>query len=209
MPQSWGRLSISTFSQVGYLALAGLVVGESAGIPMPGSTALVAAGVAAAAGKLNIVLVCAIGLSLTIVGANIGYAVGRRWGTKVLSQPGPLAVYRQRALHHGIPLAKRYGPLTAFISRFVPVLKETGVLLVASFGMTWRQFVLWNSAGGVVWVLSHALLGYFLGATLGVSKSFIVLGVAEVILVATAITVRYLRRRAASRALAPAPEFDG
>lgn len=176
---------------------------------MPGSTALVAAGVAAAAGKLNIVLVCAIGLSLTIVGANLGYAVGHRWGTKVLSQPGPLAAYRQRALHHGIPLVKRYGALTAFISRFVPVLKETGVLLVASLGMTWRQFVLWNSAGGVVWVLSHALLGYFLGATLGVSKSFIVLGVAEATLVAAAITVRYLRRRTVVRAPAPAPEFDG
>lgn len=185
------------------------MVGESAGIPVPGSTALVAAGVAAAAGKLDVVLICAIGVSLTIVGANLAYAVGHRWGTKVLSQPGPLAAYRQRALHHGVPLVQRYGALTAFISRFVPVLKETGVLLVASFGMSWRQFALWNTAGGVVWVLSHALLGYFLGATLGVSKSFIVLGVAEAILVAAAIAVRFLRKRAASNAPAPAPEFDG
>lgn len=184
---------IGSFSQVGYVALAGLVLGESVGIPLPGSTALLGAGVLAADGKLNIVVICVLGFALTVIGANVAFAIGSKFGAGILTRPGPFMRHRETLLAKGSPLVQRFGWLAAFANRFVPVLKECGALLVGALGLTWRDFLLWNTPGGLVWVLSHALLGYFLGKTFGVKGSVVAIVVIDVVVVALAFTVKYLR----------------
>ena len=81
---------ISVSSSLGYLlpAIIGL---ESLGVPSPGETALVLAAVLASQGKLQIWLVILIGVASAIVGDNIGYLLGRRFGREVLEHPGPLS----------------------------------------------------------------------------------------------------------------------
>jgi membrane protein DedA with SNARE-associated domain len=83
---------ISISSSLGYLlpAIIGL---ESLGLPSPGETALVLAAVLASQGKLEIWLVILIGVSSAIVGDNLGYLLGRRFGREVLEAKGP---FRQR-----------------------------------------------------------------------------------------------------------------
>jgi membrane-associated protein len=184
---------IGSFSQVGYAALAGLVLGESVGIPLPGSTALLGAGVLAADGKLNIVVICVLGFVLTVTGANIAFAVGSKLGTGILTRPGPFMRHRETLLAKGAPVVQRFGWLAAFANRFIPVLKECGALLVGALGLTWRDFLLWNTPGGLAWVLSHALLGYFLGKTFGVQGSVVAIAVIDLVVVALALTVKYLR----------------
>lgn len=177
------------------MALAGLVLGESAGIPVPGSTALVAAGILAASGHLNIVVICVLGFGLTLVGANVAYAVGRVAGVRVFTRPGPFLRHREVVLRRGTPFVERFGWLAAFASRFVPGLKECGALLVGALGMTWRRFLLWNTLGGLAWVLSHAVVAYYLGKALGTTGSIVAIGLIEAAAVVLAAGVRYLRVR--------------
>jgi len=82
-------------NSLGYLlpAIIGL---ESMGIPSPGETALVAAAVLASQGKLEIWLVILIGVCSAIVGDNIGYLLGRRFGRNVFTMPGPFMHHRRR-----------------------------------------------------------------------------------------------------------------
>jgi hypothetical protein len=67
-------------SQIGYIALAGLILGESAGLPLPGETALITAGGLVAAGRLALPIVILVGALAAIVGDTIGYWLGRRGG---------------------------------------------------------------------------------------------------------------------------------
>ena len=86
---------ISVSSSLGYLlpAIIGL---ESMGVPSPGETALVLAAVLASQGKLEIGLVIVIGICSAIVGDNIGYLLGRKFGREVLDAPGPFHQRRSR-----------------------------------------------------------------------------------------------------------------
>src|SRR5205085_3701527 len=75
-------------SHLGYAAVALLVGIESSGIPVPGETALITASVLASTGKLEIKLVIAIAAGAAIVGDNVGYLLGRRFGRRLLEREG-------------------------------------------------------------------------------------------------------------------------
>lgn len=71
------RVLLTVPTQVGYPALAALVLGESAGLPLPGESALLAAAGLAAAGQLALPLVIAVAAGTAILGDGAGYALGR------------------------------------------------------------------------------------------------------------------------------------
>src|SRR6185295_5504703 len=86
---------------VGYAAVAVFVGMEASGVPVPGETALIAAAVLASQGKLSIELVIAIAAAAAIVGDNIGYLLGRRFGRRVMERPGRMQDRRLVALERG------------------------------------------------------------------------------------------------------------
>ena len=81
-----------------------LIMLESAGIPLPGETALIGAGLLAARGHFDIVLVIVVAAAAAIIGDNGGYWVGRIWGRKLLTLWGPLERFSERVL----PLSERF-----------------------------------------------------------------------------------------------------
>src|SRR4051794_41756013 len=86
-------------AQLGYPALFGLVLAESAGIPVPGETALLTAGVLAGAGHLALPLVVAVAIAAAVTGDTLGYWLGRRGGRAGLTRGGPLAGLPAHTLH--------------------------------------------------------------------------------------------------------------
>ena len=96
-------------AHLGYVALALLVGGESLGLLVPGETALLAAGVLARGGGLELGLLLPLAALAAIVGDNIGYLLGRRGGQVLLLGRGPLRDWRERALHRGERFFTRHG----------------------------------------------------------------------------------------------------
>src|SRR6266513_1209792 len=86
---------------LGYLLLAALVGGESAGIPLPGETALITGGVLASQGKLSLPLVIAAAAAGAIVGDNFGYLLGRKGARRLLERSGRLEKQRREPLVRG------------------------------------------------------------------------------------------------------------
>lgn len=76
----------STLTTYGLALLFFLVLLESAGVPLPGETALIGAGILASQGHFDIVAVIAVTAAAAILGDNGGYYVGRRWGRKILAR---------------------------------------------------------------------------------------------------------------------------
>ncbi len=149
-------------NSLGYLlpAIIGL---ESLGIPSPGETALVAAAVLASQGKLEIWLVILIGVCSAIVGDNIGYLLGRRFGRTVFTAPGPFMHNRIRAIKAGDGFFKRHGPKAVFIGRWIALVRFATAWLAGINRMPFKQFFFWNALGGITWGITYGLVGYYGG----------------------------------------------
>lgn len=143
----------------GLLALFLIVMLESAGVPLPGETALVAAGVFASHGELNIAAVIIVAAVAAIIGDNLGYWVGRTGGRSVLTR----WTVTSRTLPWAEGFFERHGPKTIFIGRFFSILRVTAAWMAGVSRMRWWTFFLWNAAGGICWALLVGLVAYLFG----------------------------------------------
>lgn len=170
---------------------------ESAGAPVPGETALIAAAVLASGGQFHIELVIAIAAAAAIVGDNVGYVIGRTAGRRLLERPGLLETHRRQALRRGEAFYASHGPKAVFLGRWIAGLRIAAAWLAGINRMPWVIFGFWNALGGVAWATSVGLLAYYLGPT--AERIFAVVGVAGVVAAAVVIVVvvawRWYRRR--------------
>ncbi len=185
---------ISVTSSLGYLlpAIVGL---ESMGIPSPGETALVLAAVLASQGKLQIWLVLVIGIGSAIVGDNIGYLLGRRFGRKLLEAPGPLRHHRVRALGIGEGFFERHGPKTVFVGRWIVAIRVATAWVAGINDMRFRTFFVWNAFGGITWALAYGLGAYFVGRSAQGVLSTVGLSLGGAVVAALVIRRLWVRRR--------------
>jgi len=167
----------------GYPLLFVLVMSESGGAPIPGETSLIAAGVLASQGKLQIELVIALAAAAAIVGDNIGYVIRRKGGRWLLQRPGAFQRQRLEVLRVGEPFFETHGPKAVFFGRFVLGLRVWASWLAGATRMHWRSFVLWNALGGIAWASAIGLLAYFLGHSAGSAvEAFGLYGLAAVLI---------------------------
>jgi membrane-associated protein len=150
-------------TSVGLVLLFGLIMLESAGIPLPGETALIAAGLLAARGRFEIWGVIVIAAAAAIVGDNLGYWGARRYGLRLIERWPRLKRHSDRALPPAERFFKAHGGKTIFIARFVAILRFTAALLAGATRMPWWRFFFWNAAGGICWAIGVGLLAYYGG----------------------------------------------
>jgi membrane-associated protein len=142
-----------------------LIAIETMGIPVPGETALVTAAIVASRGRLSIEAVIAVAAAAAIVGDNVGFAIGRKLGRRLLTAPGPFLHHRRRVIAVGEPFFDRHGPKAVFLGRWVTGLRITAAWMAGVTRMSWPTFLFWNALGGIAWAISIGLLAYFAGHT--------------------------------------------
>jgi membrane-associated protein len=190
---------LSVARDVGYPALFVLIAIETMGIPVPGETALFTAGLLASSGHLSIEAVIAVAAAAAIIGDNVGFAIGRRVGRRVLLAPGPFEGHRRRVIELGEPFFDRHGPKAVFLGRWITGLRITSAWLAGVNRMRWPVFLFWNALGGIAWATSVALLAYFLGRGAERAVNLAGLGGAGVVAVAALVAVAVARRRGPER----------
>ena len=136
---------------------------ESAGVPVPGETALIAAAVYASDGHLSIVGVIAVAAVAAIIGDNIGYWLGRWGGRRLLYRWSITRRHFEKVLPPAERFFKKHGGKTVFFGRFIALLRVTSAWLAGISRMHWWQFLLWNAAGGIVWAAGVATLSWYAG----------------------------------------------
>jgi membrane protein DedA with SNARE-associated domain len=147
----------------GLAALFLVVMLESGGVPLPGETALVTAGVFASRGQLDIVSVIAVAAAAAIVGDNLGYWIARTGGRGLIERSKLLSRWTERVLPWSEAFFERHGSKTIFIARFFSVLRVTAAWLAGLSRMHWWKFLLWNAAGGICWAVVVGLVAYYAG----------------------------------------------
>jgi membrane protein DedA with SNARE-associated domain len=198
-------------SAYGYGTVAGLVGLESFGVPVPGETTLIAAAVIAGTGHgLNVWLVIAAAAGGAILGDNIGFAIGRRFGYRLMVKYGRYVRLTEPRIKLGQYLFQRHGGAVVFFGRFVSILRALAALLAGANHMPWPRFLLANAAGAAVWATSYGLAAYTLGKEVSRLAEPVGIAIGAVVAVAFVVGVVYLRRHesrleaAAERAL-PGP----
>jgi membrane-associated protein len=151
----WGGLGILILI---VFAETGLMIGFF----LPGDSLLVTAGLFAAKGDLNIWTLNICLILAAIIGDALGYWIGYKTGKALYSRPNSFFFRRQHliATHE---FYEKHGGKTIIIARFMPIFRTFAPVVAGAAEMTYRRFAFFNIIGGILWVTSMTLTGYFLG----------------------------------------------
>jgi len=152
----------------GHPALTAIIFAETglmAGFFLPGDSLLVTAGLLSAAQFLNVgVLLTELSLA-AIIGDSLSYAIGRRVGPKIFTKENSF-FFHKKHLFRAKSFYERYGAKTIVIARFVPIIRTFAPVVAGVGEMAYGRFVTYNIIGGIAWVFSMVLGGYFLGSSI-------------------------------------------
>ena len=150
---------------VGFYGLIVIVFAETGlliGFFLPGDSLLVMAGLYAAKGDLNILLLNLLLIPCAIIGDACSYYIGRRAGPKLFDKPES-RLFKPKYLKAAHDFYERHGGKAIIIARFMPLVRTFVPVVAGMAQMQYRRFAAFNVIGGAAWVLSMTLLGYVLG----------------------------------------------
>jgi membrane protein DedA with SNARE-associated domain len=140
---------------------------ESAGIPLPGETALITGSILSSQDRFaSIEWVIIVAAAAAIIGDNCGYWAARLGAMNLIRRSPRLSRFADRVLPPSERFFERHGGKTIFLARFIAILRITAAWLAGLSRMHWWQFFLWNAAGGIVWATAVGLVAYWGGKAL-------------------------------------------
>jgi len=184
------------WSYVVIFLVAALECAAFVGLLVPGESLMLATGFFAQQGLLDLDAVIVVGTLGAIVGDNIGYQLGCRLGREWLLRHGARFGLKPERLDKAEAFFARHGPKAVFFGRFVGFARALVPFVAGASRMRYRQFIVYNAIGAVLWTLGCVLLGYFLGASWQVAEQWISrTGLIIGGLLAVAIIGIWIRRR--------------
>jgi len=192
---------IETFGTIGLI----LVVFVESGllpVPLPGDSILVLAGAFCATNKpgdphLNLAAVVIGTLIAAIVGAQLGFALGSRYGTRLFKSDA--RIFKSAYLERAQEFFDRRGPRAVVIARFVPVVRTIVPMLAGAGHMPQRKFAIANLIGAVLWTVGISLLGYVVGRSISIDKYILPI---VVVIIALSLVPPFLEYRRHKRSQA-------
>jgi membrane-associated protein len=180
--------------------------GMMVGFFFPGDTLLFSAGILAAAGVLPIWVTIAVIAGAAILGDNTGYHIGKHLGPRIFKKEDSL-IFRKDLILKAEKFYEKYGTKTMLIAHFIPVIRSFAPVTAGAGKMNYKQFVVYDAIGDIVWASLITLLGYYVGSRIpGIEKLIepVLLGVIAITLLPTIyhalkdpkIRAKLLRRKA-------------
>ncbi|MCC7087340.1 MAG: VTT domain-containing protein [Pirellulales bacterium] len=166
---------------VSYLILGAIVFSETGlliGFFLPGDSLLFAAGFLASQGVFDIVLLIVTLCIAAIAGDAANYYLGLQLEERVFEK-GRIRFVKHAHLIAAKEFYDKHGAVAIVLARFVPLVRTFTPFVAGVARMSYRQFVVYNVIGGVGWVLSMTVAGYFLGRIEWISEHFelVVIGI--------------------------------
>lgn len=154
---------------VGYIGLILIVFAETGllfGFFLPGDSLLIAAGLFAARGDMNIGILLACVSVAAVVGDATGFYIGRKLGQLLYAKEDSF-FFRRQHLIEAHEFYERHGGKTIIIARFIPIIRTFAPTVAGAAKMNYLHFSLYNVIGGLSWVCGMLLSGYYLGKAFG------------------------------------------
>jgi len=150
----------------GYLAIGLTVFAESGlliGFFLPGDTLLFGAGILASQGVFSLPGLIAVIIAGAIIGDNVGYSIGRRFGPRLFNRKDGV-IFKQEYLQRAEAFYEKHGGKTIIIARFTPIVRTFAPVVAGIGKMPRRKFMAYNIVGGTLWGATLPILGYYAGS---------------------------------------------
>ena len=166
---------------------------------LPGDSLLFAIGVFCGLGDLKLYPTLGLLSVAAILGDTVNYGVGKYVGPKVFHYENS-RIFKKEYLEKTHAFYEKYGGKTIIIARFVPIVRTFAPFVAGVGAMTYGKFLAYNVAGGLLWVFSITLAGYFFGNIPIVKANFtaVIMGIIFVSILPGII--EYIRHKRAARA---------
>ncbi|MDP9335186.1 MAG: DedA family protein [Actinomycetota bacterium] len=163
---------IETFGTIGLI----LVVFVESGLipaPLPGDSILFLAGAFCATNKagdphLNLAVVVLGSFVAAVAGAQLGYALGHRYGTRLFKPDARM--FKTEYLERAQEFFDKRGPRAVVLARFIPFLRTIVPMLAGAGRMPVRKYAVANVIGATIWAVGVSLLGFWLGSSINIDR---------------------------------------
>ncbi|MEP7075926.1 MAG: VTT domain-containing protein [Acidobacteriota bacterium] len=139
--------------------------GLAVGFFLPGDSLLVVSGLFAAAGKLNIAFVLLAFFLGSVLGDSTGYWTGRFMGKSLFNRESS-RIFKPSRVEKAHAFFEKHGVKTVILARFIPIVRTFAPLVVGAADMPYAKFLPFSLIGGLLWISSMVLAGYFLGGVI-------------------------------------------
>jgi len=137
---------------------------------LPGDSLLFAAGAVCALGSMDVVSLMALLAVAAVVGDTVNYSIGSALGHRILARGSRFI--KQEHVDRTHAFYEKHGGKTIIFARFIPIVRTFAPFVAGIGSMQYRSFAIYNIVGGVIWVVSFTLLGYFFGGLPFVKQNF-------------------------------------
>ena len=175
MSFNWGSLltllqnPLSLVQTVGYVGVGAIVFAETGlliGFFLPGDSLLVATGLVAAAAGTPLLWLMLFLIAAAILGDAVGFGIGRFLGQMLYTKKNSF-FFPQKHIQAARNFYLKHGGKTIILARFVPILRTFAPCTAGAAGMSYFKFALFNVIGGILWIGTMLLSGYYLGKLFG------------------------------------------
>lgn len=160
---------------------------------LPGDSLLFAAGMLAAVGKMDPVILTALLWTAAVLGDNCNYWVGRKLGRRVFDWDSRWL--KKKHLIKSEQFFLQYGVQAIIVARFMPFARTFTPFIAGVSAMPYGRFVCFDMLGGALWVGSFVWAGYFLGNIPFVKENFAMIGLAIIAISISPVLIAWLRQK--------------
>jgi membrane-associated protein len=184
----YGILFVIVFAETGFVVTPFL----------PGDSLLFVAGALAAIGEggMNIATLIGVLGAAAILGNMVNYQIGRYLGPKVFHWENS-RFFNKTALEKTHAFYEKHGGKTLVISRFLPLFRTFAPFVAGIGAMSYARFTMFNVIGGLGWVVSLCLAGFWFGNMPWIRQNLSLVIVAIIVISLVPVVVGYVRHRAA------------
>jgi membrane-associated protein len=184
----YGILFVIVFAETGFVVTPFL----------PGDSLLFVAGALAAIGEGGMEIATLIGVlgAAAVLGNMVNYQIGRYLGPKVFHWENS-RFFNKTALEKTHAFYEKHGGKTLVISRFLPLFRTFAPFVAGIGAMSYVRFTIFNLLGGLGWVVSLCLAGFWFGNMPWVRQNLSLVIIAIIVISLVPVAVGYVRHRAA------------
>jgi membrane-associated protein len=183
----------------GYFILFAIVFAETGlliGFFLPGDSLLVAAGLAASQGLLEIWSLCLLLTAASISGNSLGYFIGRKAGPTLFNKKDSF-LFSKANVQKAQAFYEKHGGKAITFAQYIPIVRTFTPVVAGITQMDYRRFLTYSVMGAFVWVWPLTMGAYFLGKTIPDFEKNIHYAIGIVILVSLLpIVIEYFKARA-------------
>lgn len=186
---NWGGLTaliIIVFAETGLLV----------GFFLPGDSLLLTAGLLVSQDifKVNLITLNVTLILAAIIGDTVGYWFGRKTGHKIFSKEDS-RFFKKKYLIKAKDFYERHGGKAIIYARFVPFARTFAPIIAGVAEMNYTKFIIYNISGGILWVVSMTVIGYFFGQIPIVKNNFEKVIIIVILLSVLPIVIGYFKEK--------------